>query len=83
MTDKSKLKRVVPWEPTDNGNEVATRLVRSKGTILLIVVDPEGNRVFEGDLISLGPNGFVRQRNVSPALGFQLDKLGRIVMDES
>lgn len=53
------------------------------GNFIVTVVDKRGNRLSQGDLIWFNKDGTIhRETSVNPDLGFQLDKDGRIKLDE-
>ncbi|MEN6534511.1 MAG: hypothetical protein ABFD89_12660 [Bryobacteraceae bacterium] len=63
---------------------VRLRLVRAlDGAIMLEAVDEGGSRVFAGNLLYFSETGrIIRQRGVSPDLGFDLDEQGCIKMGD-
>ena len=53
------------------------------GIVTVVAVDKDGNRVDQGILFRLLPNGTIqRMPSVNPNLGFVLDDKGRIKFDD-
>jgi hypothetical protein len=64
-----------------NDGSVKFKLEKHFNSIDLVVVDEDGDRCLQGSIITILPDGeLILHPDVAEEFGFNLDKLGRIVV---
>ena len=66
------------YKKKEKNDEIRLRLKSVDGSIMLMVVDVDGKKVFGGNLLEIRNEGIIIRRPAVTVSGFQTDSTGRV-----